>query len=569
MNNKVFETIKVLFGSFIKKKWYWIILLLLINIIIFPAIKLIQPKTLTYIFESLSSYKENNSFFNFEYHLKKKDTQYYVYLYLLTWVFYILGHTLKNGIDLKLQPEMHHHLYDIINKKIFNRYKNDYKDIKVGELSVVLNSIIRLSIYAWLFITQQFLPAFLTMFVITMYFFTTDNLMGFYLLCSIFIPYFILILGYDNYKTHIFNKEIALKKVWNKLSDNMNNLMNIYINNNVSEEVKRFNIINNEYVEHDIKSRNFENIYAHATQFSALLFFITALLRLLHIYKIKKVETKYVISSLIILTGFFYDQTETIWQAKANWSWFIATMEYHSKEINNLLHYDNGESIKNNINRGEIIFNNISFKYNKNDTKYLFKDFSLQINSNDKVAIVGQSGSGKTTLMKMIIDLHRPQKGNVMIDGVDVHYIDTEYLRNKVMYVNQKTILFNKSVMENIKYGNQNICDDEILKIIQKYNLQPIYKELQNGLQSNCGVNGGKLSLGMQKTTIILRAILNKSKIIIMDEPLAGLDGKTREKIIKLIITECKNKTLIVITHDKEILPYMNKQINLQNLKNH
>ena len=73
----------------------------------------------------------------------------------------------------------------------------------------------------------------------------------------------------------------------------------------------------------------------------------------------------------------------------------------------------------------------------------------------------------------------------------------------------------------------------------------------------------------MQKTTIILRAILNKSKIIIMDEPLAGLDGKTREKIIKLIITECKNKTLIVITHDKEILPYMNKQINLQNLKNH
>ena len=72
----------------------------------------------------------------------------------------------------------------------------------------------------------------------------------------------------------------------------------------------------------------------------------------------------------------------------------------------------------------------------------------------------------------------------------------------------------------------------------------------------------------MQKTTIILRAVLNNSKIIIMDEPLAGLDSETRQKIIKLIITESKNKTLLVVTHDKEILPYMNKVINLKNLKN-
>ena len=123
-------------------------------------------------------------------------------------------------------------------------------------------------------------------------------------------------------------------------------------------------------------------------------------------------------------------------------------------------------------------------------------------------------------------------------------------------------------LMYNIKYGNEDISDDKILKIIQKYELQSIYQELENGLQSNSGINGNNLSLGMQKTTIILRSIINKSKIIIMDEPLSGLDNKTRQKIIKLIISECKDKTLIVITHDKEILPYMNKRINLQSLKN-
>uniref|UniRef100_A0A6C0AX18 ABC transporter domain-containing protein n=1 Tax=viral metagenome TaxID=1070528 RepID=A0A6C0AX18_9ZZZZ len=567
MEDKLLKTVDVLFVSFIKKKMFWIILLILVNIIIFPAIKLLQPKVLTYLFENLPKYKETKSFFDFGTHLKEKDTQYYVYIYILTWVFYILGHTLKNGIDLKLQPEMYHHLYSIINEKIFYRYRTDYKDIKIGELTVILNSILRLSIYAWLFVTQQFLPAFLTMMVISIYFLYTDLSLGFYLLCSIFIPYIILMLGYDSYKQYIFNKETATIKVWDKLTDNMNNLMNIYINNRIDKETKKFNSINNEYIIHDRNARNFENIYSHITQFFSLIFFAVAILRLLHIYKINKVSTKYVISAFIILTTFFYDATETIWQIKATFSWFVATIDYYSTEINDLLHYDTGKNIKNNINNGEIVFDNISFKYNKNDSNYLFKDFSLNIKSNEKVAILGQSGSGKTTLMKMIIDLHQPQKGKIKIDGVNVHYIDTEYLRNKVMYVNQRTTLFDKSVLYNIKYGNEIITNNKILNIVQKYQLNTVYQELNNGLESQCGVNGGKLSLGMQKTTIILRAILNDSKIIIMDEPLAGLDSKTRQKIIKLIITECKNKTLIVITHDKEILPYMNKQINLKNLK--
>ena len=82
MEDKLLKTVDVLFVSFIKKKMFWIILLILVNIIIFPAIKLIQPKILTYLFESLSKYKENKSFFDFGSHCKEKDTQYYVYIYM-------------------------------------------------------------------------------------------------------------------------------------------------------------------------------------------------------------------------------------------------------------------------------------------------------------------------------------------------------------------------------------------------------------------------------------------------------------------------------------------------------
>ena len=95
-------------------------------------------------------------------------------------------------------------------------------------------------------------------------------------------------------------------------------------------------------------------------------------------------------------------------------------------------------------------------------------DISMNVEKGKIVGLIGPNGSGKTTLMKMIIDLHRPQKGNIYIDSVNVKNIDNEYLRNKVMYVNQRTLLFDKSVIYNIKYGNENISDDKVIKLIQK-----------------------------------------------------------------------------------------------------
>ena len=102
---------------------------------------------------------------------------------------------------------------------------------------------------------------------------------------------------------------------------------------------------------------------------------------------------------------------------------------------------------------------------------------------------------------------------------------------------------------------------------MEKYDLLSIYDNLENRLHSKAGPKGTNLSLGMQKVTILMRGLMRNSKILIFDEPLAGLDENTREKVIKMIVAETQNKTVLVITHDPEILPHLDRAVNLQDLQ--
>lgn len=142
-----------------------------------------------------------------------------------------------------------------------------------------------------------------------------------------------------------------------------------------------------------------------------------------------------------------------------------------------------------------------------------------------------------------------------------------KYIRDNVIYINQRTNLFNMNIIDNIAYGNEHVEKKHIEKLLKTYDLDSVFSELEEGIFSDAGVNGTNLSGGMQKVTILLRGILKKGVIYIFDEPLAGLDAASREKVIKLILDMTKGKTLIVITHDPEITPFMDNVVNLKKQK--
>ena len=243
-------------------------------------------------------------------------------------------------------------------------------------------------------------------------------------------------------------------------------------------------------------------------------------------------------------------------------------------QSNNILKNEISENnnINNNLNNinfnstFDIEFKNVTFKYPKTN-KYILKNSNFKIKNNLKTAIIGQSGSGKTTIMKILLKMYNIDSGEILINNYNINNININYLRSNISYINQRTGLFNDSILNNIKYGND-LTDNEIYKILNDYDLMKVYNNLSKGVNSNAGVNGNLLSLGMQKVTLLIRGLYKKSNIYILDEPLAGLDKDSRQKIIKMINDKFKNKCLIIITHDTEIIPFVDEVININNILN-
>ena len=225
------------------------------------------------------------------------------------------------------------------------------------------------------------------------------------------------------------------------------------------------------------------------------------------------------------------------------------------------MHQNEKNKYKGKLN-GDIIFKNVNFKYREGDN--IINNLSFNLKNGETLGIIGRSGSGKTTIMKLLIRLYKINSGIITIDNININSIDVNNLRDNIVYVNQNTKMYSDTVIKNIQYGN-NKDDNYIKYIINKYNID-VFSSLKKGIYSHVGISGGEISLGMQKVIMILRGIFRDSKIIIFDEPLSSLDKKTRKKIIELIKNECKDRTVLIITHDSEILPYCNKVIDFNKI---
>jgi ABC-type bacteriocin/lantibiotic exporter with double-glycine peptidase domain len=219
------------------------------------------------------------------------------------------------------------------------------------------------------------------------------------------------------------------------------------------------------------------------------------------------------------------------------------------------------------ITKGKIQYKDIKYRYDKSKEEFLFNEFNLTIDGGKKYALIGRAGTGKTTIMKMLIGLHKIEDGAIYIDDVNIKDVDVDYLRENINYVNQQTKLFNEPIIDNIMYGNDHITKEQVKEKMKKYDLYEIYSEIASGIEGSAGVQGGNLSLGMQKVTMLMRGIMKPSKIVILDEPLAGLDVNTKSRVINLILNECKDKTVIIITHDHEIVPYLDDVIDLNQIE--
>lgn len=194
----------------------------------------------------------------------------------------------------------------------------------------------------------------------------------------------------------------------------------------------------------------------------------------------------------------------------------------------------------------EIEFKDISFKY-QND--YVLKDFSLTIPKGKTVALVGQSGSGKSTIANLITRFYDVNKGEILIDGVNISDLKTSALRAQLGIVTQDAILFNESIKNNLKLGKQNATDDEIIEALKIANAWEFVKDLPEGIETNIGDSGNKLSGGQKQRLSIARAVLKSPPIMVLDEATSALDTESERLVQVALDNMMKNRTSIVIAH--------------------
>ncbi|KAF1362641.1 putative transport protein [Lizonia empirigonia] len=197
--------------------------------------------------------------------------------------------------------------------------------------------------------------------------------------------------------------------------------------------------------------------------------------------------------------------------------------------------------------QGKISFNDIDFAYDKR--KPTLKKVSFEVQPGTTTAIVGESGSGKSTILKLLFRFYEVDAGNIAIDGVDVRDITMATLRTHFSVVPQDTILFNDTVLYNVKYSNPDATFEEVQAACKVASIHEKIMGFPDGYNSNVGERGLRLSGGEKQRIAIARAVLKSPQIMLLDEATASLDSQTERLIQDALKSACKGRTTIAIAH--------------------
>lgn len=199
------------------------------------------------------------------------------------------------------------------------------------------------------------------------------------------------------------------------------------------------------------------------------------------------------------------------------------------------------------VDNATIEFKNVTFRYKFNEK--IFNNKSVIIPASQKVGLVGFSGSGKTTFTKLIARLHDIEEGEILIGGQDIKLVKQDSLRQHISIIPQEPIMFHRTILENIKYGNETASMTEVIEATKAAYIHNEIEKMPEGYNTLCGERGNNLSIGQKQRIIIARAILKNAPILILDEATSALDSHTENLIQKSMQTLMQGKTVLVIAH--------------------
>ncbi len=469
----------------------------------------------------------------------------YAMIYLLAALFNRMFILLSNYIFLKVSRRIVTEIKQDLCKRVISFDGSYFVSAKSGELYTIIESDVERvqSMFGKMF--PNFLAEIFTSIPIIIFALSIEPIMFFVFL-------FILPLMIFNQK-HYINKIKASYKVCREnisvsnsvLQEFFAQIMDIVALNAdsffVSKIAKKMKIVEKSYVHY--------GLICYMRSFGIQIFSLVTFVAILCIGGMGVIRSTITIGGLIAIV----ENYQKIMTPFIKVSDFLASYQECSvslNRINSLLNHKKDE--KDDVNYGEkkldaIAFRNVSFFYEEGKT--VLSNVSMRFEYGKITALVGESGSGKTTIGNLLLRLWQPQKGNIYIDDKEITDFSVRSIREKISIVSQNVVLFDDTILNNIRLQNSSISEDEVWRMCKTCGIYEFIKELPEGLETMVGERGVKLSGGQKQRIEIARALLKDTPIIIFDEATSALDNNT-ENIIQNAINEIKdNHVVIVIAH--------------------
>lgn len=324
---------------------------------------------------------------------------------------------------------------------------------------------------------------------------------------------------------------------------------------------KEFVVFNNKYRKYNLKSILISAIFVPTVMFIASIG-VGFAFNFSSISVMKNIMTYGAFLSFLTYSFQIFEPFKMLAQIFAD----LKSAQASAERVFQILYEDDEiiECLETDINfDGNIKFENVSFHY-FDDDKLVLKDFNFEIKNGQSVAFIGSTGSGKSTIVNLICKFYDPTSGDIFLDGINYKNIDKTCLYNNLGYVLQQPQLFSISIKENIKFGNENATDEEIMEICNLLGIDEFISKLPNGIDTVIGESGYNISSGQKQLISFARALIKNPKLLILDEATSSIDTETEKFIQNKMKDILSGKTSIIVAHRLSTIKHCDKIVLIE-----
>lgn len=442
-------------------------------------------------------------------------------------------------------PSIELNIVKVLTKETLESLKTSKEPFNVNEYIMNLKKVIESKALYYLIVSYIF-PTILVGLGMIYYFMRADMKFGlFSCLVMVIFMYITVTFEYDTVNSSYENED-EINLFYDNIQDIISNYDTVITSGGVDKELEKLeqnkDTVKYKYTGSELVSTG-STFKLHITSLITTIILNAMSFKL---YIDKKLSKESLVTTAVTSILFMQYYNSTVVKFK-NTSTYIGKFYEISDYFDKFKIMNDNKKNDFKISNGNIKFENISLRY-KN--AQIIENFNHEIKGGLITGIMGKVGTGKTSLLKMIAGLLK-YNGSIYIDNQNICKCDYDQIMSNVAYIPQHPKMFNNTIKYNLTYGS-NINDDELVAFLKGIKFIDFFNEFEQGLLTQVGKEGSRLSGGQKQIVALLRAILKNKKIILLDEPTSSLDPETKTNVINLI-GSLQNKTILIVSHDKDI----------------